>query len=79
MGTQTTIRDLCEMILKITGSDLHIQYEPSGQTFVTNRVGSTEKARKDLAFEARTTLDEGLRLLIEWRRKDKRSAVRERD
>ena len=70
MGTQTTIRELCELILKITGKDFEIQFEPTGQTFVTNRVGSTEKAKKDLGFEARITLEEGLRSLINWRRVD---------
>jgi UDP-glucose 4-epimerase len=67
MGTQTTIRELCEMILRITGKNVEIQYEPAGQTFVTNRIGSTEKAKRDLGFEAKVNLREGLTKLIEWR------------
>ena len=67
MGTQTTIRELCEMILRITGKNVDIQYEPAGQTFVTNRIGSTEKAKRDLSFEAKVNLREGLAKLIEWR------------
>jgi UDP-glucose 4-epimerase len=67
MGTQTTIRELCEMILRITGKNVEIQYEPAGQTFVTNRIGSTEKAKRDLGFEAKANLREGLIKLIEWR------------
>lgn len=67
MGTQTTIRELCEMILSITGKNVEIQYEPAGQTFVTNRIGSTEKAKRDLGFEAKVNLREGLTKLIEWR------------
>jgi UDP-glucose 4-epimerase len=67
MGTQTTIRELCEMILTITGKNVEIQYEPAGQTFVTNRIGSTEKAKRDLGFEAKANLREGLTKLIEWR------------
>jgi UDP-glucose 4-epimerase len=78
MGTQTTIKELCEFILKITGKDYEIQFEPAGQTFVTNRVGSTEKAKKDLGFEARITLQEGLRSLIEWRRGDLRLPLQDR-
>lgn len=73
MGTQTTIKELCGVILKITGKNYQIQFEPTGQTFVTNRVGSTAKAKKDLGYEARITLEEGLRLLIEWRGRDQRS------
>jgi UDP-glucose 4-epimerase len=68
MGVQTSIRVLCEQILQIKGSHLKIQYEPAGQTFVTNRIGSIEKAQKDLRFEAKVELQEGLRKLMEWRR-----------
>jgi len=78
MGTQTTIQELCELILKIAGKDLQILYEPTGRTFVTNRVGSTEEAKKDLGFEARIVLEEGLRSLIEWRRKDLEPALHDR-
>ncbi|MEN1760788.1 NAD-dependent epimerase/dehydratase family protein [Anoxynatronum sibiricum] len=67
-GTKTTIKELCEMILKITGSDLDIQYESAGQTFVTNRIGSTEKAEMEIGFTAQIELEEGLRNLIEWRK-----------
>jgi len=67
MGTQTTIRELCELILEITGRNFEIQYEPAGPTFVTNRIGSTEKAKRDLGFEAKVNLREGLVKLIEWR------------
>jgi UDP-glucose 4-epimerase len=78
MGTQTTIKELCGLILRIMGKDYQIQFEPAGQTFVTNRVGSTEEAKKDLGFEARITLEEGLRSLIEWRRRDLRSTFHDR-
>lgn len=66
-GVGTTIRELAELLLEITGSDLEIQYEPAGQTFVTKRIGSTEKARRELGFKAMTDLRTGLRRLIEWR------------
>jgi UDP-glucose 4-epimerase len=42
-GIQTTVKELCELILKITGKDYGIRFEPIGETFVTNRVGSTEE------------------------------------
>jgi len=67
MGVQTSIKELCEQVLEIKGSSLKIQYEPAGQTFVTNRVGSIEKAKRDLGFEAKVELKEGLRKLMEWR------------
>lgn len=66
-GTRTSLEELCEMILDLTGSTLPIQYEPTGKTFVTNRIGSTEKARRELGFETVVDLREGLARLIEWR------------
>ncbi len=77
-GTRTSIKELCEMILKLTGSDLEIQYEPAGQTFVTNRIGSTEKAEKDLGFKYQVALEEGLRRLIAWRSAHKEAVERRR-
>jgi UDP-glucose 4-epimerase len=68
MGVQTSIKELCEQILEIKGSNLKIQYEPAGQTFVTNRIGSIDKAKRDLGFEAKVELREGLKRLMEWRR-----------
>ena len=66
-GIKTSIRELTELILKLTGSNLQIQYEPAGQTFVTNRVGDPAAARRDLGFKWSVELDQGLRRLIEWR------------
>ena len=43
-GIQTTIKELTETILEITHSNLKIQYEPEGTTFVKNRVGCPKKA-----------------------------------
>jgi UDP-glucose 4-epimerase len=70
-GVTTSIKQVCEMLLELTGSDLKIQYEPAGLTFVTNRIGSTELAERDLGFKYRTELREGLMKLIEWRKNHK--------
>ncbi|MBC7542642.1 MAG: SDR family NAD(P)-dependent oxidoreductase [Candidatus Sericytochromatia bacterium] len=67
-GTGTSLKELTEMILKLTGKEhLGIQYEPAGQTFVTNRIGSTSRAKKDLGFQTSIDLADGLRRLIAWR------------
>ena len=71
-GIKTSIKELTEMILKITGSDLPIQYEAAGQTFVTNRVGDPVSAEKDLNFKWTVDLEEGLRRLVEWRKTNKK-------
>jgi len=67
-GVKTSIKELAELILDLTNSDLDLEYrEDDGETFVTHRVGSTEKAKQDLDFEAETELREGMVRLIEWR------------
>jgi nucleoside-diphosphate-sugar epimerase len=66
-GVRTTIKELAETLLEITGSDGDIRYEPEGVSFVKNRIGSTERAEAELGFRADTGLEEGLRALIEWR------------
>jgi UDP-glucose 4-epimerase len=66
-GTRTSLRELCELILELTGSRLPIQYEPAGKTFVTNRIGSTAKAARELGFRTTIDLRDGLQRLIEWR------------
>jgi len=70
-GLKTSIKEITELLLKLTNSDLKIQYEPVGLTFVTNRIGSTELAEKDLGFKYYTELEEGLKQLINWRNEHK--------
>jgi len=66
-GERTSIKELAELILRLTGTDLQIQYEPAGQTFVKNRIGSPVQARAEIGFEASMGLEDGLRELIAWR------------
>jgi UDP-glucose 4-epimerase len=71
MGVKTTIRELVELLLDITGSDLEPEYRPQEQMFVTHRVGSTEKAERLLGFRAGIPLRDGLVSVIEWRNRDR--------
>jgi UDP-glucose 4-epimerase len=66
-GVQTTIKELVGRLLELTGCDLEPEYLPQEQMFVTNRVGATERAERDLGFTAAVSLDEGLRSVVEWR------------
>ena len=66
-GVRTTIKEVAELLLEITGSGVGIRYEPEGVTFVKNRIGSADRARTELGFEARVPLRQGLANLIEWR------------
>lgn len=71
IGVKTTIRELVDMLLEITGSDLVPEFRPQEQMFVTHRVGSTEKAELLLGFRAKVPLEEGLRSVVAWRRGDR--------
>jgi UDP-glucose 4-epimerase len=76
-GTRTTIAEMAELLLDLTGSDAGIRYEPEGVTFVTNRIGSTEKASELISYDAQTPLVDGLKRLIAWR-DDHKAGVDER-
>lgn len=70
-GVQTTIRELCNLILELKGSDLQVTYKPysadDARRLVQNRIGSPEKAIRDLGFRYKDTLRDGLLNLIAWR------------
>ena len=68
-GRRTTLRELAEALLRLTGSNLPIEYGPRNETtLVTNRIGCPQRAAEELDFSAEVDLDEGLSRLIAWRR-----------
>ncbi len=70
-GVQTTIKELCDFVLKLKNSNLEVNYRPysedDNRRLVKNRIGDTRKALEFLGFSAEYTLDEGLEELIQWR------------
>jgi UDP-glucose 4-epimerase len=66
-GVRTSVKELAESVLEVTGSDVGLRYEPAGLTFVKNRVGSQVRAQNEIGFTAGVGLKEGLRALIAWR------------
>lgn len=68
---QTSIRQLCDMILDLKNSELKVTYKPysadDARALVQNRIGSRVKAEKELGFKYKYGLREGLQELIEWR------------
>ena len=70
-GKRTTITELTELILRLTGSNQKIRYEEGGLTFVKNRIGSPERAMSEIGFTSKTNLEDGLRELIAWRNSHK--------
>lgn len=59
-GTRTSIRELVDELLALTGSDLEPEFLPGQHMFVTERVGCPEKAARDLGFTAEIPLRDGL-------------------
>lgn len=70
-GVGTSIKDLCQMILKLRDSRLTINYQPyrsdDARCFVQNRIGCPQKAAVELGFRYQYGLREGLKKLIAWR------------
>lgn len=78
-GVRTSLKELAEIVLRITGSDAGIRYEPQGLTFVKNRIGDPTNATNDLGYTAAVGLEDGLRELVEWRRNHLEEVAAKRD
>lgn len=68
-GKRTSLKEVAQKLLNLTGSNQPINYAPRSQaTLVRNRIGSPVRATEEIGFTAKIDLDEGLKRLIEWRR-----------
>lgn len=70
---QTSIKELCDLILELKSSDLKVTYKPysadDARRLVQNRIGSAVKAEKEIGFKYQYGLRDGLLRLIDWRSK----------
>lgn len=66
-GVRTSLKDLTDLILKISGSNLNIEYKKEAESFVKNRIGCPKKAESEIQFKAQVSLLEGISNLINWR------------
>lgn len=68
---QTSIKQLCDLILDLKKSDLKVTYKPysedDARRLVKNRIGSNKKANEHLGFVPKYNLNDGLLELIKWR------------
>ena len=69
---QTSIRELCDTILRLKESELKVKYVPysadDARQFVQNRIGSRQKAEEEINFKYKYSLEQGLQKLIDWRK-----------
>ena len=78
-GIRTSLKELAELLIEITGCDKPINYAPRSQaTLVRNRVGDPKRASEEIDFTAKIELKDGLERLIEWRSSHKAEVERRR-
>jgi UDP-glucose 4-epimerase len=67
-GKRTSLKELAEMLLDVTGCSQPIKYAPRSQaTLVRNRIGCPKLAEAEIGFRAGIDLRDGLNRLIAWR------------
>ena len=74
-GNQISILKLCKTIQKIMDINIPIEFEirESDGYLVSNRIGSTDKAKNELGFSVKVPLSDGLRKVIDWRNQHSKS------
>jgi UDP-glucose 4-epimerase len=66
-GTETSLRELAEMLQKVMGAPAGLEFGPARKTNpVPRRLASTEKAERMLGFKSTVSLEDGLAGLVEW-------------
>ena len=73
-GREHSIREVVELLTEITGFGGRIQWDAAKPEGQARRVLDMTKARRELGFEARTSLRDGLRITVDWYRKNRRTA-----
>lgn len=74
-GTETSLKDLAQLLARIMGSSIEPQYEPARKVnAVTRRLADMRKAERLLGFKTEISLEKGLRELIGWWRRERASA-----
>jgi GDP-L-fucose synthase len=65
-GFEITIKDLVELIAKLTGFTGEIVWDASKPDGQPRRMLDTSKAEKEFGFKAKTGFEKGLKKTIEW-------------
>jgi UDP-glucose 4-epimerase len=64
-GIEVTVREITEKLIELTGAGVEPEYDPAQRVLMRRRVGSNERAKKLLGWEASHPLDEGLREVVQ--------------
>ena len=63
-GTEATVKEIVTCLLELAGSSLTPRYQLDARVPMTRRVGSSEKAKRLLGFQAAVSLRDGLAELV---------------
>jgi UDP-glucose 4-epimerase len=64
-GRQTTIADLADMLIELSGADVRPQFRPR-EVLVTQRQASIDRIAEAIGWSPRVDLEEGLASIIQW-------------
>ena len=71
-GREVTIRELAELINEFTGNPTPVDLKPARDWDKSgNRFASTEKARKELGFEAQVDVRTGIERTVAWTKENR--------
>ena len=74
-GTGHSVRQILQKILVADGyENADVRYDPSRPSTIPVRLMDNGAARRQLGFEAHTSLDEGLRRTLQWYRATAKAA-----
>lgn len=66
-GTETSLLELAEALLRVMGSDLDVEHGPErAVNGVVRRLADASAAHRDFGFTAEVGLEDGLAELVEW-------------
>lgn len=66
VGREITIRDLVELIVRLTRYEGEVHWDPSKPDGQPRRALDTSRAREQFGFIAKTSFEDGLRRTIDW-------------
>ena len=66
VGSEITIKDLTNLIVRLTGFHGEIRWDPSKPDGQPRRALDTSRAREGFGFVAGASFEEGLRATIDW-------------
>ena len=69
-GKPVTVKELCEKIIKISEKDIQIKFNKSKPSIPFNLYLNCSKAKKDLSWKPNTSINDGIRMTIEWWKKN---------